>query len=52
MRILVVEDTEDSRILLEDVLKAHSYDVDAATNGLEALQKVKQTTLTLLFLTS
>ena len=42
MKILVVEDTEDSRILLEDVLRTNQYEVDSATNGIEALQKLKQ----------
>ncbi|MCU7849853.1 MAG: EAL domain-containing protein [Candidatus Thiodiazotropha sp. (ex Lucinoma kastoroae)] len=39
MKILVVEDTEDSRILLEDELRLHGNDVDSATNGVEALDK-------------
>ncbi len=42
MKIMVVEDTEDSRILLEDVLRTNSYEVDSATNGIEALKKLKQ----------
>ena len=33
MKILVVEDTEDSRVLLVDQLQLHGYDVDAAENG-------------------
>ena len=39
MKILVVEDTEDLRILLEDQLQFHGNDVDSAANGVEALEK-------------
>tara|TARA_R110002094_G_scaffold8064_1_gene17467 strand:+ start:6421 stop:8583 length:2163 start_codon:yes stop_codon:yes gene_type:complete len=39
MRVLIVEDTEDSRILLEDMLRAKGHDVDSAVNGVEALHK-------------
>lgn len=42
MKILVVEDTEDSRILLEDNLLAQGYDVISTKNGLEALQQLHQ----------
>ena len=42
MKILVVEDTEDSRILLEDVLSAHGYEVDSAVDGIEALKIAHQ----------
>lgn len=42
MRVLVVEDTEDSRILLEDILKVAGYSVDSAVNGVEALNKARR----------
>ena len=42
MRILIVEDTEDSRVLLEDIIKASGYNVDSAINGVDALEKAKQ----------
>jgi len=42
MKILVVEDTEDSRILLEDMLRANGREVESAVNGVEALQKAEQ----------
>jgi len=44
MKILVVEDTEDSRILLEAILAAEGFEVDSAVNGIEALQKTRETT--------
>ena len=37
IRVLIAEDTEDSRILLEDELIAQGYEVDAAVNGKDAL---------------
>lgn len=39
MKILVAEDTEDSRILIEDQLRVNGFEVDSATNGVEALEK-------------
>ncbi len=42
MRVLVVEDTEDSRIILVDILRANGHDVDSAINGVDALEKIKQ----------
>jgi len=44
MKILIVEDTESSRILLELTLAAEGYEVMSGENGLEALQ-LAQTTL-------
>lgn len=43
MRVLVVEDTEDSRILLEDMLRTKGHDVESAVNGVQALQLAKKT---------
>jgi len=39
MKILVVEDTEDARILLVDQLEVQGYEVDSAVNGSDALEK-------------
>jgi len=39
MKILIVEDNEDSRILLMKQLRAHGHEVIAATDGVEALQQ-------------
>ena len=39
MKILVVEDDEDSRICLERVLKSQNYTVEGAANGVLALEK-------------
>lgn len=39
MKILVVEDTEDARILLVDLLELHGYEVESAENGVKALEK-------------
>ncbi|MFT4995207.1 MAG: PAS domain S-box-containing protein, partial [Paraglaciecola sp.] len=44
MRVLIVEDTEDSRVLLEDMLRTQDYEVDVALNGLNALNMARQTT--------
>jgi diguanylate cyclase (GGDEF)-like protein/PAS domain S-box-containing protein len=38
MKILIVEDTDDSRTLLEDMLRANGREVDSAVNGVQALQ--------------
>ena len=42
MNILIVEDTEDSRVLLEEILMANGHHVDSAFNGLEAQSKAKE----------
>jgi len=39
MRILVVEDTDDIRDLLVDLLEVDGYTVDSAINGIEGLEK-------------
>ena len=42
MNILIVEDTEDARLLLEDQLRVHGYEVDSAVNGVEAIAKARK----------
>ena len=42
MDIVIVEDTEDSRLLLEDQLTFKGYQVRSASNGVEALALVRQ----------
>jgi len=42
MKVLVVEDTEDAKVLLEDMLRANACEVDSANNGVEALYKARQ----------
>ena len=39
-KILVVDDEEDVRLFLQDFLSERDLDVDSASNGEEALQKV------------
>jgi PleD family two-component response regulator len=41
-RILVVEDVEASRTLFEKILKTLGFDVQAAVNGKEAVEKFSQ----------
>lgn len=41
-KILVVDDNENNRILMRDILKFHGYGVIEAENGVEALKKAKE----------
>ena len=40
-RVLVVDDEENIRLLFKEELEEEGYEVDTASNGLEALDKVK-----------
>ncbi len=40
MKVFVVEDNEDSRILLESALTANGYEVDSAENGKIAFERI------------
>ncbi|MBN9388083.1 MAG: response regulator [Chloroflexi bacterium] len=42
IRVLVVEDSEDIRTLLEELLEAEGYNLVFATNGEEGLEKAKR----------
>lgn len=44
MRVLVVDDDEAGRYLLESVLRAEGYDVTSASDGIDALDKARQAT--------
>ena len=40
-KVLVVDDEENIRLLFKEELEEEDYEVDTASNGLEALEKVK-----------
>jgi DNA-binding response OmpR family regulator len=42
MKVLVVDDNKNDRLLLFTLLKSHNYDVSQAGNGIEALEKIEQ----------
>ena len=42
MNILIVEDNDESRNMLESLLKGRGYDVISATNGVEAIERLKK----------
>lgn len=49
-KVLVVDDTKNIRILLTTYLKLNGYEVSTASNGIEALNILKETTFDLVFL--
>ena len=42
MKILIVDDDENSRVFLERALRGQRYDAESAVNGVEALEKAYQ----------
>lgn len=50
LKVLVVEDSEDNRLLIRTLLKKHSINCTFAENGLEALEKHKNTNFDLIFM--
>ena len=42
MRVLIVDDREDNRLVAESMLVGSGYTVETASNGVEALEKAKQ----------
>ncbi|MFH0799823.1 MAG: response regulator [Pseudomonadota bacterium] len=42
MKILVIEDEEDTRLFLKDRLEMNGYEVDQARNGQEGLERVRE----------
>ena len=40
MRILIVEDDEEMRSLLKDILEEEGYEADSVSNGSDAVQKL------------
>ena len=43
VRILVVDDEENIRLLFKEELEEENYEVEVASNGYEALEKIKNT---------
>ena len=42
MRILIVDDEDNIRLVIKEYLKNENYLVDEASNGLEALDKIEK----------
>jgi len=49
-RLLVVDDEENIRFLFKEELEEEGYEVDVASNGLEALDKIKHAAFDLVIL--
>ena len=41
MKLIVVDDIEENRYLLETLLRANDYEVESASNGVDALEKAR-----------
>ncbi len=50
IRILVVDDEENIRILFKEELEEEGYTIELASNGYEAIEKVRQTPFDLVVL--
>lgn len=49
-KILVVDDEENIRMLFKEELEEEGYDIELASNGYEAIEKVKGTTFDVVIL--
>jgi CheY-like chemotaxis protein len=49
-RLLVVDDEENIRFLFKEELEEEGYEVDVASNGIEALEKIKGSAFDLVIL--
>lgn len=49
-KLLVVDDEENIRFLFREELEEEGYEVEVASNGLEALKKIRQTSFDLVIL--
>ena len=49
-KLLIVDDSEDNRVLLIHYLKDQPFDIDEAVNGQEAVDKVNAQTYDLIFM--
>jgi CheY-like chemotaxis protein len=50
VRLLVVDDEENIRFLFKEELEEEGYEVDVASNGFEALEKIKKAAFGLVIL--
>jgi CheY-like chemotaxis protein len=50
MKLLVVDDEENIRILFKEELEEEGYQIELASNGLEAIEKTKESNFDLIIL--